>query len=77
MKLNFTLCNQDHFRYLQLRNFYDSEGKPSVNLDKNNLITALVGIYSSKKYLLIVKAFSFTYCPLGRRLGIASRSPCW
>lgn len=49
MKLNFKLCNQDHFRYLQLRNFYDSEGKPSVNLDKNNLITALVGIYSSKK----------------------------
>lgn len=48
MKLNFTLCNQDHFRYLQLRNFYDSEGKPSVNLDKNNLITALVGIYSSE-----------------------------
>lgn len=38
MKQNYTLCNQDHFKYLQLRDFYEREVKPNVNLDKNGII---------------------------------------
>ena len=48
MKQKYDLSNLDHFRYLQIRDYFDKEIKHNVNLD-NGLIRNIIGIYSSKK----------------------------
>lgn len=49
MKQNFALCNQGHFRYLQLRDFYVKEVKPKVQLDKNGIVRTIIETYNSRK----------------------------
>ena len=53
LKEEFELENQDHFRYLQLRDFYNKNVKSKVNLNNNAIIQMLIGIYNSKKYKII------------------------
>jgi len=68
MKQNFTLYNEDHFRYLQLRDFYMKEVKPKVNQGKTGIIRTIIGIYYSRKYRII----STLYQQLMERKGITS-----
>ena len=37
IKQKYDLSNLDHFRYLQLRDYFDKEIKHNVNLDNNGL----------------------------------------
>ena len=53
IKQKYNLNNQDHFRYLQIRDYFDKEIKQNVNLDNNRIITNIIGIYNSKKYRII------------------------
>ena len=50
LKKDFDLNNQDHFWYLQLRDFYDKKIKHNVNVDKNSISKMITGAYHSKKY---------------------------
>ncbi|XP_054872348.1 LINE-1 retrotransposable element ORF2 protein isoform X1 [Amphiprion ocellaris] len=50
LKQEFDLTNQDHFRYLQLRDFYDKKIKNNVNLLNNDIVKMIVEIYHSKRY---------------------------
>lgn len=38
----------DHFRYLQLRDYYEREITPNMKLDNNVVITAVIGSYTSR-----------------------------
>lgn len=53
LKERFSLDNQDHFRYLQLRNYYNKEVKPNINVDKNRVIKTVIGAYSFKSKRII------------------------
>lgn len=48
MKDKFLLSNQDHFRYLQLRDYFNKEVKSTIELDKNNVIHTILGAYILK-----------------------------
>lgn len=41
IKQKYDLSNQDHFRYLQLRHFFNKEIKRSVNLDKDSIVKTI------------------------------------
>ena len=53
MKEKFALYNQDHFRYLQLRDYFEREVKPNTNQDKNGVISIVIGTYNSGRYRII------------------------
>lgn len=44
----YTLCIQDHFRYLQSGDFYEREVKLNVNFNKNEIIITIIGNNSKK-----------------------------
>lgn len=44
LKQNYTKKDQDYFRYLQLRGFYDRQIKHNVNVEKNWIIRRIIGV---------------------------------
>lgn len=52
IKQKYNLDNHDHYRYLQVRHFFDKV-KHKINLDKNGFIRAIVETYNSKKFRII------------------------
>ena len=55
IKQKYNLNNQDHFRYLQIRDYFDKDTKRNANL---GLIRNIIGIYNSKKYKIISTMYS-------------------
>lgn len=53
IKQKYDLSNQDHFRYLQIRDFFNKKIKRSVNLDKNPTIKSITETYNAKKFRII------------------------
>ncbi len=48
LKDKFLLSNQDHFRYLQLRDYFNKAVKPTIDLAKNSVIKAVLETYIFK-----------------------------
>jgi len=53
IKQKYDLSNQDHFRYLQIRTFFNKKIKHSVNQDKNSIIRTITEVYNAKKFRII------------------------
>lgn len=53
IKQKYDLSNQDHYRYLQIRDFLNKEVKHSVDLDKNSIIKTITEVYKAKKIRII------------------------
>uniref|UniRef100_A0A671XN45 Reverse transcriptase domain-containing protein n=1 Tax=Sparus aurata TaxID=8175 RepID=A0A671XN45_SPAAU len=53
IKQKYNLNNRDHFRYLQIRDYFDKEIRHNVDLDNNGIIRTIIGVYNSKKYRII------------------------
>ena len=49
IKQKYDLSNLDHFRYLQIRNFFNKEIKQNVNMDKHSIIRTITEVYNAKK----------------------------
>lgn len=52
LKQQFDIMNQDHFRYLQLRNFFNRKIK-HIDSNKNDLVEMIIGIYNSKTFRIL------------------------
>lgn len=53
MKQKYDISNQDYFRYLQIRSFFNKEIQHSVNLDKISIIKTITEAYNAKKFRII------------------------
>uniref|UniRef100_A0A3Q2ZLE5 Reverse transcriptase domain-containing protein n=2 Tax=Kryptolebias marmoratus TaxID=37003 RepID=A0A3Q2ZLE5_KRYMA len=59
LQQEFALRTQDHFRYLQLRDFYNKEIKHKIDPNENGIVKMLIEIYKGKKHRTVSLLYKY------------------